>query len=98
MVEIMAGYQRYIGAPKPFGKVLGPGGSSTKPSVPVRLKKSPDPLVRRGFAQGRPQSSCSMATGKKYGSAGWKVAGADKARRSGGARLVPMASAMAGMT
>jgi len=73
-----------------------PGGS--QPSVPVRLKKSPDPFGRRGLAQGRPQSSCSMATGKKYVSAGWTLTGAARARRSGGARLVPMASAMAGMT
>src|ERR1700682_5640425 len=98
MGELIALYQRYTGVTQAFGAVLGHGGRSTKPSVPVRLKKSPDPLVRRGLAQGRPQSSCSMATGKKYVSAGWKVTGADKARRSGCARLVPMASAMAGMT
>ena len=30
-----------------------------------RLRKSPEPLGGRGMAQGRPQSSCSMATGRK---------------------------------
>src|SRR5271170_1339635 len=97
-MEVMSGYQRYTLVTKPLGYVLGPGGSSTKPSVPAKLKKSPDPFGGRGFAQGRPQSSCSMMTGKKYVSSGLKVTGEAKANRSGGARLVPIASAMAGMT
>ena len=45
-------YQRYKTATKPFGYVLGPGGSSTNPSVPIRLRKSPDVLVGCGLAQG----------------------------------------------
>src|ERR1700732_959482 len=79
-------YQRYTLVTKPFGEVFGPGGSSTKPSVPARLRKSPEPLGGRGVAQGRPQSLCSMATGRKYVSGGWNVTGAASARRSGGVR------------
>jgi len=52
----------------------------------------------RGFAQGRPQSSCSTTMGKKNASGGWTLTGAAKARPLEGPRLVPMAEAMAGMT
>src|SRR5579863_9976391 len=61
-------YQRYRAATKPFGYVIGPGGSSTKPSVPIRLRKSPEVLVGRGLAHGWPHSSTSTATGRKYAS------------------------------
>src|SRR5579864_503636 len=49
----------------PFGYLLGPGGSSTNPSVPARDVKSPDPLVGEGMAQARPQSSTSIRIGMK---------------------------------
>src|ERR1700674_2277718 len=95
---ILRDHQRYTLLTKPFGYVLGPGGNSTNPSEPARLRKSPDPFGGRGFTHGRPHSSCSMATGRKYARGGWNVTGEARARRSGGRRLVPMASAMAGMT
>ena len=56
--------------------MFGPGGSSTKPSVPASAVKSPDPLVGAGFAQARPQSSISTFTGRKNASAGFTVTGA----------------------
>ena len=37
--------------------MLGPGGSSTNPSVPASAVKSPEPLVGQGSAEVRPQSS-----------------------------------------
>src|SRR5579872_6511515 len=58
-------YQRCRRVTKPFGYLFGPGGSSTKPSVPASDVKSPDPFVGRGIAQARPQSSTSIRTGMK---------------------------------
>jgi hypothetical protein len=57
-------YQRKYRATKPLGKDCGPGGSSTNPSVPASAVKSPEPLVGRGSAEVRPQSSDFSFTGR----------------------------------
>src|SRR5262245_38589142 len=69
VAEAIVSHHRYSRVTKPLGQVLGPGGSSTKPSVPASETKSPEPRVGRGFAHGRPQSSYVTSTGRKYASA-----------------------------
>lgn len=90
-------YQGWNGATKPRPHSLGPGGSSTKPSVPTRLVKSPDPLVGRGSADSIPFPSCTSRTGRNQVSGGVTRTDAESATVSGG-DLLPAATCSAGTT
>src|SRR5581483_842906 len=92
------GYQRCRRVTKPLGYVFGPGGNSTKPSVPASEVKSPEPLVGLGVAQERPQSSTSTRMGMKKVNPVLFATSPPSAILSGAGGSWPMAAKSAGST
>ena len=69
------------------GRCWGRAGSSTNPSVPARLRKSPEPLVGRGIGPGAaPVVGIRRRRAGSRSVRGATVTGAASARRSGGLR------------
>jgi hypothetical protein len=83
---------------KSFGIGVGSGRQLDKTVVPASAVKSPEPLVGRGMAQGRPESSISMRTGMKKASGCLTVTGAPSAIFAGSRGVAPIMAKSAGST